>query len=56
MQQIIAQRDGHVIDAQKETNQLQAVIHELTQERDLLRQDIEKLQANDADHRKNSDK
>lgn len=51
MQQLIAQRDGHVIDAQKETNKLQAIIHELTTERDLLSQDLEKLRANETEHR-----
>jgi len=56
MQQVLAQRDGTVIDAQKETNQLQEVIQELTDERDLLRQNLQKLHNSEKEHLKNSEK
>lgn len=45
MQKVIAQREGNVIDAQKETNKLQEIIQEVTEQRDILSQDLSKLQA-----------
>ena len=56
MQELIAQREGNVLDAQKETNKLQQIIQELTDERDLLSQQMEKLQASDAEHHRTNDK
>lgn len=49
MQQMLTQREGHVIDAQKETNKLQATIQQLTDERETLRMELEKIQACDSD-------
>lgn len=56
MQQLIAQRDGNVLDAQKETNKLQQVIQELTDERDLLAQDRDKRQASQAEQQRVNEK
>ena len=56
MQQLIAQREGNVLDAQKETNKLQEIIQGLTDERDILSQQLEKLQASETEHQRTNDK
>lgn len=50
------QMKGRMVDAQKETNQLQAIIQELTHERDVLLQENEKFKYTQEDHLKNNQK
>lgn len=56
MQELIAQRDGNVLDAQKQTNRLQDIIRDLSEERDMLSQQMEKLQATETEHQRTNEK
>lgn len=50
MQQMLVQREDHMIDAEKETNKLQAMIRGLVDEKESLHDELEKLRATDSDH------
>jgi len=56
MKEMIIQKEGHVSAAHKETNQLQALIHDLTNEKEALLADLDKSQGREEDQRRLNEK